>query len=274
MISCKTVARAGSGPGQGWARAGPPPRRALTNTGLGLRRAGSLRVSTPRKTCSASSSAPALSGCESSTIRRGVPCCEKPVSSGLPPRSMQGSAVVRTRGGAQPRPYAPHPPPGPPRRSTLPAAAILQRADWLRATLPPRAAVTRETPARAPPGGSRAPRGVPGPRGAAARRDRALHRPRTGNGGGLGAAPLPRLLQRRESSTRPLREKPGGRGRTRALRPGASGRAAAALRLPAARRRGEGLPRQGRGFGAVPHRPPFTSRTDHPRLRLRHRTER
>lgn len=127
-ISCKTGARVASGPGRAEpSRAGPP----LTSTGLGLLRTGSRRASTPRQACSASSSGPTLSGCESATIRQGVPRCERPGSGWLPPGSMRGAA-----GAQPPRPYGARPPP----RATLPAAAILQRADWRRATGPARPA--------------------------------------------------------------------------------------------------------------------------------------
>lgn len=102
-MSCKTEEGAASEPG--WAGQGRvvlPPRRALTSTGLGLRRAGSRRASTPSQARSASASAPW--GCESSTMRRGVSCCEKPGSSWLlPPRSMQ-DATGREPGRALRRP--------------------------------------------------------------------------------------------------------------------------------------------------------------------------
>lgn len=123
MMSCKTEAGAASEPGRtGQGRVVPPPRLALTSTGLGLRRATSWRAGTPSQARSASASAPW--GCESSTMSRGVFCCEKPGSSWLlPPRSMQGARGC----GARPGPHAARPPPSP---AALPAAAILLRADW------------------------------------------------------------------------------------------------------------------------------------------------
>lgn len=128
LLQDRGTRRVRAGPGRAEpSRAGPP----LTSTGLGLLRTGSRRASTPRQACSASSSGPTLSGCESATIRQGVPRCERPGSGWLPPGSMRGAA-----GAQPPRPYGARPPP----RATLPAAAILQRADWRRATGPARPA--------------------------------------------------------------------------------------------------------------------------------------
>lgn len=139
-MSCKTEAGAASEPGRaGQGRVVLPPRRALTSTGLGLLRAGGCEASTPSQARSASASAPPW-GCESSTMRRGVSCCEKPGSSWLlPPRSMQDAT------GCEPSRAL--------RRSRIAQPSRTSRCRHLaarrlaRATLPPRA-VTGETRGR------------------------------------------------------------------------------------------------------------------------------
>lgn len=188
-MSCKTEAGAASEPGRaGQGRVVLLPRRPLTSTGLGLRRAGSRGASTPSQARSASASAPW--GCESSTMRRGVSCCEKPGSSWLlPPRSMQDATgcepswALRRSRIAQPSRAS--------RRRHLAARRLA------RATLPPRA-VTGETAG----GGGRS--------GTGSRRGGDRDRPAAGTAAGselrrplgLGAAPPARPLRRAQDRQR------------------------------------------------------------------------